>query len=157
MSFQINEALKCMIFSRPPKAHVGPQKPPSAPRWCRPGASASFSDPVCHCTIEERYREMIFSNQVLVLFLVKKSIFSLNQGQGGIFTLRKCVQSIFRMILPLYRLFWQKIQRLVPNSYPPLKGRCALVHFFKNRFSCQESDLNCHSGNIIICNRKYNL
>src|SRR4051794_37798764 len=33
---------------------------------------------------------------------------SLNQGQGSIFTLRECAQSIFRMILGLYRLFWQK-------------------------------------------------
>src|SRR3569833_1026718 len=33
---------------------------------------------------------------------------SLNQGQGSIFTFRECAQSIFRMILPLYRLFWQK-------------------------------------------------
>src|SRR6185437_4064853 len=33
---------------------------------------------------------------------------SLNQGQGSIFTLRECAQSIFRMILGLYRLFWKK-------------------------------------------------
>ena len=33
---------------------------------------------------------------------------SLNQGQGSIFTFRECAQSIFRMILGLYRLFWQK-------------------------------------------------
>src|SRR6185437_15448808 len=33
---------------------------------------------------------------------------SLNQGQGSIFTLRECAQSIFRIILPLYRPFWQK-------------------------------------------------
>ena len=45
--------------------------------------------------------------------------FSLNQGQGSIFTPRECAQSIFRMILPLYRLFWQKkiFRRLVHDSY----------------------------------------
>ena len=45
-----------------------------------------------------------------------------NQGQVSIFTLRECAQSIFRMILPLYRLFWQKNfrPRLVPKCYPRL-------------------------------------
>src|SRR4051794_14396337 len=48
MSFQINEALKCMIFSRLPKAPAGPQKPLRAPEGFRgptPGVSAPFSDP----------------------------------------------------------------------------------------------------------------
>src|SRR6478752_5569539 len=45
---------------------------------------------------------------------------SLNQDQGNMFTLRECAQSIFRMILPLYWLFWQKkiISELVPNLTP---------------------------------------
>ena len=30
---------------------------------------------------------------------------SLNQGQGSVFRVRECAQSIFRKILPLYRLF----------------------------------------------------
>ena len=46
-------------------------------------------------------------------------LFSLNQGQESIFTQLECSQSIFRMILLLYRLFWQKnFHRLVPDSYP---------------------------------------
>jgi hypothetical protein len=68
---------------------------------------------------------------------VEKSIFSLNQGQGSIFTLRECAQSIFRMILPLCRLFWQKIFSEISDSYPPplkqnaIKNFCALVNRLK--------------------------
>ena len=45
---------------------------------------------------------------------------SLNQDQGSIFTIRECTQSIFRMILPLYRLFWQKnFSEISPHFLPP--------------------------------------
>src|SRR2546430_17691287 len=57
---------------------------------------------------------------------------SLNQGQGSIFTLRECAQSIFRMILGLYRLFWQKKfrLRLVPKCYPSFKNSCLFYKLF---------------------------
>src|SRR6185312_14542377 len=46
--------------------------------------------------------------QKIFIFASIHTSISLNQGQGSIFTLRECAQSIFRIILPLYRLFWQK-------------------------------------------------
>ena len=61
--------------------------------------------PLCHCTTESDLEHTFFSNQVLVKKCRKKSIFSLDQGQGSIFNFRRCAQSISRMILPL------KIQR----------------------------------------------
>ena len=44
--------------------------------------------------------------QIFSIFASIHTSISLNQGQGSIFKLWECAQSIFRMILPLYRLFW---------------------------------------------------
>ena len=37
---------------------------------------------------------------------------SLNQGQGSVFTLRECAQSIFRIKLPLEKSFLQKFKKI---------------------------------------------
>src|SRR3569623_1000971 len=75
-------------------------------------------------------RNMILSEkfQNFSIFASIHTFIFLNQGQGSVFTLRECAQSIFRMILPLYRLFWQKkfFLKLVPDSYPLFK-KCRLL------------------------------
>jgi hypothetical protein len=67
-------------------------------------------------------REMILrqETQNCSIFASIHTTISLNQDQGSIFTLRECAQSIFRMILLLYRLFSKKI---FDREYlhPPLK------------------------------------
>ena len=66
MSFQINEALKCMIFSRPPKAPVGLPKPPPAPGTVLE-ASAPFSDPeLINLYIKFDYRKMVSFGKMLI-------------------------------------------------------------------------------------------
>ena len=52
----------------------------------------------------------------------------------------ECAQSIFRMILPLCKLFWQKkfFRRLVPNFYPPLRILAKFAYFlFDFRQICE--------------------
>src|SRR5687767_9360843 len=57
----------------------------------------------------QRPRNMILREKFKIFrFSLQYTSISLNQGQESIFTLRECAQSIFHMILPLYRLFWQK-------------------------------------------------
>ena len=48
----------------------------------------------------------------------------ISQGQESIFTLRECAQSIFRMILPLYRSKIEKkiFRRMTPKWLPPFNN-----------------------------------
>src|SRR4051794_32268626 len=55
------------------------------------------------------------------------TLISLNQGQGSIFKLRECAQSIFRIKLPLEKSFLQKFKKNFFRKcrckvYLPLKG-----------------------------------
>jgi hypothetical protein len=78
------------------------------------------------------FEKNLFESMILREKFQKFSIFasihtyiSLNQGQGSIFTLRECAQSIFRMIISYIDCFGKKKFRpkmTYLHLLPPLKG-----------------------------------
>ena len=58
------------------------------------------------------FREKLgFWSKIFRFSQFRNPIFSLNQGQGSIFTLRECAQSISRIKLPLEKSFLQKFKK----------------------------------------------
>ena len=77
--------------------------------------------------IEEKPKNLWFShkNPKMFDFRFNTPIHSLNQGQGRVFMLRECAESISRIKLPLGMYFLQKFKkkffrRTGRNCYPPL-------------------------------------
>ena len=88
--------------------------------------------------LEEKSKIFIFSLQY-------KSLISLNQGQGSIFKLRECAQSIFRLEITLKSRFLEENRKKNHVGCPPPSCRRAPInvfirdislHFFKINITC---------------------
>jgi hypothetical protein len=79
--------------------------------------SRSAKTPPSSCFRENVNFSTIFVRQTSPL---PKSIFSRKQGEGGVFTLRECAQSIPRIKLPLYRPYRENFLSEIDLFGPPI-------------------------------------
>ena len=68
-------------------------------------------------------------SQIFIFSLQYKTLISLNQGQGSIFTLRECAQSLSRLEITLNRRFLKENQKnfFSKTAYIGIKSRGKLI------------------------------
>src|SRR3569623_87711 len=97
--------------------------------WCLIDFSHKIT--VRTMNLEEKSKIFIFSLQY-------KTLISLNQGQGSIFTLREYAQSIFRLEITLKSRFLEENRKKIFA----LKRSSTLIFRVKLIFSCSENARN---------------